>query len=111
MEDHISITAEAAAQIKQQLEARQTPNAYLRLGLKSGGCNSFTYLIRFEEEIKDNDQVFVSQDIKVVVDPKSFTYLKGCVLDWDSSLMKQGFTFTNPNAKSGCGCGKSFGTI
>ena len=106
----ITITDEAAAQIKSQLEKRNTPNAKFRLGVKGSGCSGFTYVLRFEdnEPRSDKDLTFESNGISVVMDKKSATYLSGITLDWESTLMKQGFKIVNPNEKSKCGCGHSF---
>jgi len=99
----------AAEQIKIQLEKRGTPNAYLRLGIKGGGCSGFSYVLQFEDELpREKDFVFEEHDIKVVVDKKSLVYLNGSTLDWEKTLLKQGFKFNNPNEKSSCGCGHSF---
>lgn len=106
----VSISLKAAEQVKQQLVKRGTPNAYIRLGLKGGGCSGFTYVLQFEDtEPKENrDIVFVENDVRIVVDKKSLVYLNGATLDWEQSLMKKGFKFVNPNEKSSCGCGHSF---
>jgi iron-sulfur cluster assembly protein len=105
----VFVSPKAAEQAKRQLEKRGTPHAYLRLGLKGGGCSGFTYVIQFEDTSpKETDKVFSYHDINVVVDPKSLLYLNGCTLDWEQTLLKRGFKFLNPNEKSSCGCGKSF---
>lgn len=106
----ITISSKAAEQVKQQLEKRGTPDAYLRLGLRGGGCSGFTYVLQFEDtEPKENrDIVFVENDVRIVVDKKSILYLNGATLDWEQTLMKKGFKFLNPNEKSSCGCGHSF---
>lgn len=105
----ISISEIAAEQVKLQLEKRSTPESYLRLGIKGGGCSGFSYVLRFEDDPpKDKDLVFDQHGIKIVVDKKSIVYLNGATLDWEKTLMKQGFKFVNPNEKSSCGCGHSF---
>ncbi len=106
----VSISPKAAEQVKQQLTKRGTPNAYLRLGLKGGGCSGFTYVLQFEDnDPKENrDIVFVEHDVRIVIDKKSLVYLNGTTLDWEQGLMKKGFKFLNPNEKSTCGCGHSF---
>src|SRR5260221_14391788 len=105
----ISISPVAAEQIKLQLEKRGTPESYLRLGIKGGGCSGLSYVLRFEDDSpKDRDTVFEEHGVKVVVDKKSLVYLNGSTLDWEKTLLKQGFKFINPNEKSSCGCGHSF---
>jgi iron-sulfur cluster assembly protein len=105
----ISISPLAAEQAKLQLETRGTPESYLRVGIKGGGCSGFSYVLRFEDDPpKDRDIVFEEHGLKVIVDKKSLVYLNGSTLDWEKSLLKQGFKFINPNEKSTCGCGHSF---
>lgn len=106
---YISISPVAAEQVKLQLEKRSTPASYLRLGIKGGGCSGFSYVLRFEDEPpRDRDVVFEQHGVKVIVDKKSLLYLNGATLDWEKTLMRQGFKFVNPNEKSSCGCGHSF---
>jgi iron-sulfur cluster assembly protein len=105
----IAVSLAAAEQVKLQLQKRGTPESYLRLGVKSGGCSGFTYIIQFEDDApKERDLVFQEHDIKIVVDKKSLAYLNGCTFDWEKTLLQQGFKFINPNQKSSCGCGHSF---
>lgn len=105
----ISVSPEAAKQIVIQLQNRGTPDAYLRLGVKGGGCSGFSYVMKYEDSVPaEKDKVFEMHNVKIVVDIKSLVYLNGCVLDWHKSLVKEGFKFVNPNEKSTCGCGMSF---
>jgi iron-sulfur cluster assembly protein len=106
---HISLSEIAAEQVKLQLQKRGTPDAYLRLGIKGGGCSGYSYVLQYEDDPpKARDKVFQCHGVNVVVDPKSLLLLNGCVLDWEKTLLKQGFKFNNPNEKSSCGCGHSF---
>lgn len=105
----VFVSPTAAEQIKLQLEKRGTPNSYLRLGIKGGGCSGFSYVLQFEDDLpRDKDVVFEEHNVKIVVDKKSLVYLNGSTLDWEKTLLKQGFKFVNPNEKSTCGCGHSF---
>jgi iron-sulfur cluster assembly protein len=110
----IDVSPKAALAISRQLKKRGTPEASLRLGLRGGGCSGFTYVIEFHDgppRPKDHVFDFATEDgapVRVVVDPKSLLYLSGTVLDWEQTLMKQGFKFVNPHEKTGCGCGHSF---
>lgn len=111
MEDkyQIFVSAKAAEQIKLQLAKRNTPASCIRLGVKGAGCSGFTYHIQFEDKLpEDKDIIFDIQDVRVIVDKKSILYLNGSTLDWEKTLLKQGFKFVNPNEKSSCGCGESF---
>jgi iron-sulfur cluster assembly protein len=111
----LGVAPQAVDAIARQLKKRGTPDASLRLGIRGGGCSGFTYVIEFHDgEPRTRDRVFdhVATDgtkVRVVVDPKSLVYLSGTVLEWEQSLMRQGFKFANPNEKAGCGCGTSFG--
>jgi iron-sulfur cluster assembly protein len=110
----ISVSALAIDAIARQMKKRGTPDASLRLGLRGGGCSGFTYVIEFHDGPPHaRDRVFdhAASDgtkVRVVVDPKSLLYLNGTLLDWEQTLMRQGFKFVNPNEKTGCGCGSSF---
>lgn len=105
----VFVSPEAAAQVAIKLQKRGTPEGYLRLGVKGGGCSGFSYVLQFEDSApKEKDKLFEMHNIKVVVDIKSLVYLNGCTLDWHKSLIKEGFKFVNPNEKSTCGCGHSF---
>ncbi len=80
----------------------------LRLGVQGGGCSGLTYNIRFDTQPRERDRVFQFDDVRVFVDPKSFIYLHGMTLDYQETLMQQGFVFKNPNSTKSCGCGSSF---
>ena len=80
----------------------------LRLGVQGGGCSGLSYNIRFDTRPRERDRVFTFGDIRVFVDPKSFIYLGGMILDYENTLIKQGFNFINPNSSRSCGCGSSF---
>jgi len=80
----------------------------LRLGVQGGGCSGLSYKIMFDTQPRERDRVFQYGDVRVFIDPKSFIYLHGMTLDWEDTLMHQGFVFNNPNAQKSCGCGTSF---
>ena len=80
----------------------------LRLGVQGGGCSGLTYNLRFDAHPRERDRIFTFDGVRVFVDPKSFVYLHGMVLDWEETLMHQGFAFKNPNSQKSCGCGTSF---
>ncbi len=81
---------------------------YVRVGVKSGGCSGLSYELKFDKEEQENDKVFESNTIKILVDKKSFLYLVGTTLDYSGGLNGTGFVFKNPNANRTCGCGESF---
>ncbi len=81
---------------------------YVRVGVKSGGCSGLSYDLTFDKNTEENDKVFEDNDIKVIVDKKSFLYLVGTTLEFSGGLNGKGFVFNNPNANRTCGCGESF---
>ncbi|MFC3159839.1 iron-sulfur cluster assembly protein [Chryseobacterium arachidis] len=81
---------------------------YIRVGVKSGGCSGLEYVLKFDNEKTDSDQIFEDNDIKIVVDKKSILYLAGTTLEYSGGLNGKGFVFNNPNASRTCGCGESF---
>ena len=110
----IEVTPKAVEAIKKQIAKRGVPDTSLRVGIRGGGCSGFSYVIEFHDGAprpKDRVYDYVAQDgtpVRVVVDPKSLLYLNGSALDWEQTLMQQGFKFLNPQEKSSCGCGHSF---
>ena len=106
----ITLTPEAAEQVKALLSKENKPNFALRIGVKGGGCSGMSYAIGLEDGTpKEHDQVFEQEGIKVLVDGKSHLYLDGMTLSYrKDNLMGGGFEFQNPNATKSCGCGTSF---
>ena len=105
----MSIAPAAAVFARQKLAQRGTPNAAVRLGIKGGGCSGFSYVIQFDDEApRERDTVYEVDGVKFYVDKKSLVYLAGSLLDYEKTLMFQGFKFRNPNEASSCGCGHSF---
>jgi iron-sulfur cluster assembly protein len=80
----------------------------LRLGVMGGGCSGLSYSIKFDSRPRERDRIFEFDGVRVFVDPKSFVYLHGMTLDYEETLMRQGFNFINPNSSRSCGCGSSF---
>ncbi len=105
----IAVTPRAATMARKQLEKRGTPDAAIRIGLRGGGCSGFSYVIEFADGApRERDRVIEADGVRFFVDPKSLIYLAGTVLDWEQTLMRQGFKFQNPNEAASCGCGHSF---
>jgi iron-sulfur cluster assembly protein len=106
----IEITEKALAKVRGALakEGISPEQGGVRLGVQGGGCSGLSYNVRFDTQPRERDRVFQYGDIRVFVDPKSFIYLHGMVLDYQETLMQQQFVFVNPNAKKSCGCGTSF---
>jgi iron-sulfur cluster assembly protein len=80
----------------------------LRLGVMGGGCSGLSYSIKFDSHPRERDRIYNFDGVRVFVDPKSFLYLHGMTLDYEETLMRQGFNFINPNSSRSCGCGSSF---
>ena len=105
----IEIRESAARQIRKMLATNQMVEGGLRIGLKAGGCSGFEYVFAWEQAPRDGDHVFEGPEgAKVFIDPRSFRFLDGTVLAYDTNLISRGFLFENPHAKSTCGCGISF---
>ena len=81
---------------------------YIRVGVKSGGCSGLSYDLKFDNTKAGDDKVFEDNDVKIIVDKKSFLYLIGTTLEYSGGLNGTGFVFNNPNANRTCGCGESF---
>ena len=81
---------------------------FVRVGVKSGGCSGLSYDLKFDKQKEEEDKVFVDNDVKIIVDKKSFLYLIGTTLEYSGGLNGTGFVFNNPNANRTCGCGESF---
>ena len=104
----IQLGDSAVTRILKMLADRGTPNAGLRIQVKGGGCSGLQYDMSWAEAAKERDKVFERDGVRVFVDPKSYLYLVGTILEYQESLMESGFKLINPNAKTSCGCGQSF---
>ena len=81
---------------------------YVRVGVKSGGCSGLSYELDFDNKLEETDKLFEDNNVRIIVDKKSFLYLVGTVLEYSGGLNGKGFVFNNPNAQRTCGCGESF---
>lgn len=105
----ITVTEEAKTQLSTLKSQEGTENnAFLRVSVKGGGCSGLMYDMGFDTQLTEGDQIFEDNDVKVVVDLKSFLYVHGTVLEYSGGLNGKGFVFNNPNASRTCGCGESF---
>lgn len=103
----IQVTSKAVERIRQIL-AKEGVSGGLRLGVQGGGCSGLSYQFKLETRERPSDHVFGFDDVKVLIDPKSFVYLDGLTLDYKESLIQSGFVIENPNAQKTCSCGTSF---
>lgn len=105
----IKVRESAKSEVKRLLaETEAGANAFIRVGVKGGGCSGLMYNLDFDTEMKEGDKAFEDNGIKIVVDKKSYLYLIGTELDYSGGLNGKGFSFVNPNANRTCGCGESF---
>jgi len=81
---------------------------YVRVGVKSGGCSGLSYELDFDNKVTETDKLYEDNNVRIIVDKKSFLYLVGTVLEYSGGLNGKGFVFNNPNAQRTCGCGESF---
>ena len=111
---NIQVTEKAIRRIRSamQKEGVSAEHGGLRVGITGGGCSGLSYNIRFDSQPRDRDRVYVYEQggerVQIFVDPKSFLYLSGMTLDFEETLMRQGFNFINPHSTKSCGCGSSF---
>lgn len=89
-------------------EEGHTKEAFIRVGVNSGGCSGLSYDLKIDKKTNEDDKVFEDNGIKIVVNKKSFFYLIGTTLEYSGGLNGKGFVFNNPNASRTCGCGESF---
>jgi iron-sulfur cluster assembly accessory protein len=106
----VVITPNASAEVKKFMEQEGVDPAKggLRVSVQPGGCSGFKYGLLIEDEAAEDDLTLDHDGWRVFVDPFSAQYLNGVTIDYVTSMMGSGFTFKNPNATGGCGCGSSF---
>ena len=100
--------SEAAARHVSRYIARRGKGVGVRLGVKTTGCSGLAYKLEYADEIAPEDHVFEDHGVKVLIDPKSLSYLDGTELDFVREGLNEGFKFNNPNVRGECGCGESF---
>jgi len=105
------ITVSEAAKehaLKLMKDENSPEGTFIRVGVEGGGCSGLSYMLEFDNQVREGDQSFEDKGIKIVVDRKSFLYLVGTELEYSGGLNGKGFVFKNPNASRTCGCGESF---
>lgn len=103
----ITLTETAAERVQAFLDNRGK-GIGLRVGIKTSGCSGMAYVLEFIDEADEDDNIFESQGVKIIVDAKSLLYIDGTELDYGKEGLNEGFQFNNPNVKGECGCGESF---
>jgi len=106
----LTITPDAADQLKSFLTEQGTPAGALRVFVAPGGCSGLQYGMTVEEAAEEGDEVIETSGVRLLVDNFSAMYLAGAEVDYVNSLMGGGFTVHNPNAVASCSCGHSFDT-
>jgi iron-sulfur cluster assembly protein len=104
----ISVTENAARKLASLLEEKGQPEGALRLKVIGGGCSGLQYVMDLVDRPMERDILVPTQNVRLVVDPKSALFVSGSVLDYSEDLQKGGFKVTNPNAVAHCSCGESF---
>lgn len=103
----MTLTEAAAARVQQIMSKSEKPVVGLRIGVKNGGCAGMEYTMEWAEEQKPFDEVVEDKGVKVLIDAKAMMFLLGTQMDFQTSTLKSGFVFNNPNQVSACGCGES----
>jgi iron-sulfur cluster assembly protein len=103
----ISVTEAAARKIKQNIQRRGS-GVGIRIGIRTTGCSGLAYVLEYVDRVNNEDTVFTSQDVSVIVDAKSLPILGDLDVDYVRQGLNEGFEFTNPSEKDRCGCGESF---
>jgi len=103
----ISLTEAAAARVRELVEGSDTPVAGVRVGVKNAGCAGMAYTLDKVETPNPADDVVSTHGVTVFVDPKAVLFLLGATMDFETTKLRSGFVFHNPNEVSSCGCGES----
>ena len=104
----ITVTDSAKKQALRLMEDDEKDGLFIRVGVLGGGCSGLMYQLDFDNVETEADKSFENNNVKIVVDKKSYLYLVGTTLDFSGGLNGKGFVFVNPNADRTCGCGESF---
>ncbi len=103
----MKLTDAAAARVQEIMAKAEKPVVGLRIGVKNGGCAGMEYTLEWAEDQKPFDEVVEDKGVKVLIDAKAMMFLLGTEMDYQTSALKSGFVFNNPNQVSACGCGES----
>ena len=103
----IRMTDFAVQKVSEIMKKGQTPDHYLRIGLRGGGCSGYMYSYEFISEPEEKDKVFDFGEVKICINIKSYLFLNGMEIDYEEDLLKSGLVFNTPQAQRACGCGES----
>jgi len=104
----VTLTEAAAKKVQTLMEQSGSDNLKLRAFISGGGCSGYQYGFGFDDKVKDDDTVFESFGVQLLVDQNSMRMLDGAEIDFESTVQGESFVIRNPNASSSCGCGNSF---
>jgi len=104
----VTFTNEAIGKLKEVMLEENNPELALRVFVSGGGCSGFQYGFTMDEVVNEDDTIFEKDGVKVLIDPMSYQYLVGAIVDYKEDLAGAQFTISNPLATSTCGCGSSF---
>ena len=104
----IDITESAAKHVREFTGKTGDETVSLRVAVRGGGCSGLTYDLEVDDDPRDTDRIIEQRGVTIMIDKKSYIFLAGTVLDYSGGLNGKGFVFSNPNAKTVCGCGTSF---
>ncbi len=104
----IQISDSAKKRLVYLLDKDTGNKQFVRVGVETGGCSGLSYKLDFDNTKNDEDELLEDNDIKLLINKKSFLYLVGTTLEFSDGLNGKGFVFNNPNASRTCGCGESF---
>lgn len=103
----LTFSPSASKELQRLMHLEENAGKYLRIGVKGGGCSGMSYLLGFEDKT-EKDTIYEIDGITCIVNPSHLLYLSNMEIDWQGGLNSRGFTFSNPNASTSCGCGTSF---
>lgn len=103
----ISLTENAAKQIKKQLDKRGK-GLGLKLGVKQAGCSGYAYTIDYADAVQESDVIIDQYGVKLIIAQDDAKFLDGIELDFRREGLNESFKFNNPNVTGTCGCGESF---
>jgi len=104
----VTISDNAALQIKKLLDSRGKPSVGIKVKVEKGGCSGLKYKIEYADSVDKFDEIIEENGVKLIIDAKAVLHLIGTEMDFIEEQFKSGFVFINPNEKSRCGCGESF---
>lgn len=103
----MSMTDAAAARVREIVDNSGEPAKGIRVSIRKGGCAGMEYAIDLVTEVQPKDDLIEHQGARVYVAPEAVLYLLGTRMDFETTTLRSGFTFSNPNQTSACGCGES----